>query len=80
MREYFTSDSLQKCHDVEPKNQTIKETMKNAFTSGWKYPGAIQIWKDAYRLLLYRGAQVTGSGQKDAAREAEMAGIVGAQK
>lgn len=58
MREFYSSTNIQQCHEQEPKNQKIKETLKQAFTTGWKYPQAIQIWKDAFALLLYRGGQL----------------------
>lgn len=59
MRNFYSSENIQKCHDEEPKNQKILETLKGAFTSGWKYPQAIQVWKDAFNLLFYRSAQLT---------------------
>ncbi|MCB9806844.1 hypothetical protein H6768_03010 [Candidatus Peribacteria bacterium] len=55
MRQFYSSSNIQQCHEEEPKNKKIKEVMKEAFTTGWKYPQAIQIWKDAFALLLYRG-------------------------
>lgn len=58
MRGFYSSENLQKCHDEEPKNKKIMEVMKEAFATGWKYPQAIQIWKDAFALLLYRGGQI----------------------
>ena len=58
MRDFFSSQNIQACHDQEPRNQKIKELTKEAFKAGWKYPQAIQIWKEAFQLLLYRTGQV----------------------
>ncbi len=80
MRNFYSSENIQKCHDEEPKNQKILETLKSAFTSGWKYPQAIQIWKDAFNLLFYRSAQLTWSGETDASKEAQINSLVQAQK
>ena len=76
MRKFYTSEALQKCHDEEPKNIAIKEAMKKAFTVGWKYPQAIQIWKEAFQLLLYSA----GVGETDASKDAQIKAIVSAQK
>ena len=67
-------------HEEEPKNQKIMETLKEAFTTWWKYPQAIQIWKDAFNLLFYRSAQLTWSGETDSSKEAQINSIVQAQK
>lgn len=80
MRSFYSSENIQQCHDEEPKNQKIMETLKEAFTTGWKYPQAIQIWKDAFNLLFYRSAQLTGSGETDPSKEAEINALVEAQK
>lgn len=61
MQKFYSSEAIQLCHDEEPKNVAVKEALKKAFTIGWKYPQAIQIWKDAFALLRYRGSQVSGS-------------------
>lgn len=76
MREFYTSEALQKCHDEEPKNIAIKEAMRKAFTVGWKYPQAIQIWKQAFQLLLYSA----GVGESDASKDAQIKAIISAQK
>ena len=76
MREFYTSEALQKCHDEEPKNIAIKEAMRKAFTVGWKYPQAIQIWKEAFQLLLYSA----GVGESDASKDAQIKAIISAQK
>lgn len=76
MRKFYTSEALQKCHDEEPKNVAIKEAMKKAFTVGWKYPQAIQIWKQAFQLLLYSA----GVGETDASKDAQIKSIISAQK
>lgn len=80
MRTFYSSENIQKCHDEDPKNQKIQEVLKEAFTTGWKYPQAIQIWKDAFALLLYRSGQITGSGETDASKDAQINAIVQAQK
>lgn len=80
MRNFYSSENLQQCHEEEPKNQKIMETLKQAFTTGWKYPQAIQIWKDAFNLLFYRSAQLTGSGETDPSKEAQINALVQAQK
>jgi len=51
---YFSPKHLQECRDNDPRKKAIKDVMKEAFTSGWKYPQAMQVWKDAMALLLYR--------------------------
>jgi|GEM_PF-5921171 len=56
------------------------EVLKGAFTSGWKYPQALQVWKDAMALLLYRGSQLGGSGANDAGKDAQINSIVQARK
>lgn len=80
MREFYSSKNIQACHDEDPKNQQIKKVIKDAFTVGWKYPQAIQIWKEAFALLLYRGGQIFGSGETDAGKEAQITQILEAQK
>lgn len=80
MRNFYSSENLQQCHEEEPKNQKIMETLKEAFTTWWKYPQAIQIWKDAFNLLFYRSAQLTWSGETDSSKEAQINSIVQAQK
>lgn len=80
MRTFYSSENIQKCHDEDPKNQKIQEVINSAFTAWWKYPQAIQIWKDAFALLLYRSGQITGSGETDASKEAQIKSIVQAQK
>lgn len=59
MQKFYSVEALQQCHDEEPKNVAIKEAVKKAFSIGWKYPQAIQVWKDAFALLRYRGAQIS---------------------
>jgi hypothetical protein len=51
---YFSPKKLQECRNASPRNQAFWEAIKKSFTSGWKYPQAIQVWKDAMALLLYR--------------------------
>lgn len=80
MREFYSSENIQVCHDEDPKTQKIQEILKKSFTTGWKYPQAIQIWKDAFELLLYRSGQLTWSSTTDASKEAEINAIVQAQK
>lgn len=59
MANFYNADDIQKCSDEDPQNQAIKEAVKKAWTTGWKYPQAIKIWKDAFALLLYRSSQLT---------------------
>jgi len=51
---YYSPKKLQECRDNSPRKQAFTEMIKKAFTAGWKYPQAIQVWKDAMALLLYR--------------------------
>ncbi len=55
---YYSPKHIQECRDNDPRKKAFMEVLKGAFTSGWKYPQAIQIWKDAMALLLYRGSQL----------------------
>lgn len=80
MQDFYSVEAIQACHDEDPKNQSIKKTLKEAFTVWWKYPQAVKIWKDAFALLLYRSKTLVGAGETDAAKEAEIKNIVQAQK
>ncbi len=80
MRKFYTSEALQKCHDADPKNESIREVMKKSFSFWWKYPQAIQIWKDAFALLLYRWGQIAGNTETDPAKDAQINTLVEAQK
>ncbi len=80
MQKFYSSDILQKCHNEDPKNQAILKVLKKAVSIGWKYPQAIQIWKDAFALLLYRSASLVGATDKDPSKEAEINSLVQAQK
>jgi len=80
MRKFYSSENIQQCHDEEPRNKKIKEVLKDAFSSWWKYPQAMQIWKDAFNLLLYRSGQLVWSGANDSSKEAQINSIVQAQK
>jgi hypothetical protein len=51
---YFSPKKIQECRDNSPRKKAFMEMLKSAFTTGWKYPQAIQVWKDAMALLLYR--------------------------
>lgn len=77
---YYSPKNLQECRDNDPRKKAFWEVMKGAFTSGWKYPQAIQIWKDAMALLLYRGGQLISSGEYDESKEAQINSIVQARK
>ena len=80
MQKFYSSDAIQKCHDEDPKSKAITKTIKEAFTAGWKYPQAIQIWKDAWALLMYRSSQIIWSGTNDPAKEAQIQNLIQAQK
>ena len=80
MRSFYTSKALQQCHDEDPKNKAIMDAIKKAFTTGWKYPQAIKIWKDAFALLLYRSGNLVGATKTDPAKEAQINNLVKAQK
>ncbi len=76
MADFYNSEDIQKCSDEDPQNQAIKEAVKKAWTTGWKYPQAIQIWKDAFALLLYRSSQIVWAAESDAAKDAAIKNIV----
>lgn len=76
---YFSPKKLQECRDNSPRKKATQEMIKNAFTMGWKYPQAIQVWKDAMALLLYRGSQISGGGAYDAEKEEQINRIVRAK-
>jgi len=76
---YFSPKKLQECRDKNPRKQAFMEVIKKAFTIGWKYPQAIQVWKDAMALLLYRWSQI-GGGASDPAKDAQINRIVQAKK
>lgn len=76
MADFYNADDIQKCSDEDPQNQAIKEVVKKAWTTGWKYPQAIKIWKDAFALLLYRSSQITWSETSDPAKDAQIKNII----
>lgn len=76
---YFSPKKLQECRNNTPRNQAFWEAIKKAFTSGWKYPQAIQVWKDAMALLLYRWSQIGWFGGTDVDKDAKMDRIVKAK-
>ena len=80
MADFYNSEDIQKCSDEDPQNQAIKEVIKKAWTTGWKYPQAIKIWQDAFALLLYRSAQVVWAAESDASKDAQIKNIVYAYK
>lgn len=77
---YYSPKYIQECRDSDPRKKAFMEVLKWAFTSGWKYPQAVQVWKDAMALLLYRGSQVVWSGAYDANKESEISRLVQARK
>lgn len=77
---YYSPKHIQECRDNDPRKWAFMDVIKWAFTSGWKYPQALQIWKDAMALLLYRGSQLTGSGTSDASKDAQINNVVQARK
>lgn len=77
---YYSPKYIQECRDNDPRKWAFMDVIKWAFTSGWKYPQAIKIWKDAMALLLYRGSQLTGSGSSDASKDSQINSIVQARK
>ncbi|MFA6079923.1 MAG: hypothetical protein WC753_00375 [Candidatus Gracilibacteria bacterium] len=76
---YFSPKKIQECRDNSPRKKAFMEMLKSAFTTGWKYPQAIQVWKDAMALLLYRGSSLAG-GPADAVKDAEIERIVQARR
>ncbi len=76
---YYSPKKLQDCRDNSPRKKAVQEMIKNAFATGWKYPQAIQVWKDAMALLLYRGSQLGGGGTYDPVKEAQINRIVKAK-
>ncbi len=77
---YYSPKHIQECRDNDPRKKAFMEVIKWAFTAGWKYPQAIQVWKDAMALLLYRGSDIIGSGTYDESKEAQINSIVQARK
>lgn len=77
---YFSPKHLQECRDNDPRKKAILDVMKEAFTSGWKYPQAMQVWKDAMALLLYRWSQLTGLGSQNTDKDNQINSIVQARK
>lgn len=53
MREFYSPENIQKCYDEDPKKQKIQETQKAGLAEALKYPQAVNIWKNAFQLLLY---------------------------
>ncbi len=77
---YYSPKYIQECRDNDPRKWAFMEVLKWAFTSGWKYPQAIKVWKDAMALLLYRGSQLVGAGSTDADKESQIQSIIQARK
>lgn len=77
---YYSPKHIQECRDNDPRKWAFWDVLKWAFTSGWKYPQAIQVWKDAMALLIYRGSQLVGAGSADASKDAQINSIVQARK
>ena len=77
---YFSPTHIQTCRDKDPRKEAFWDVLKWAFTSWWKYPQAIKVWKDAMSLLLYRGGQIVGVSTYDANKESTINSIVQARK
>lgn len=76
---YYSPVHIQECRDNDPRRLAFLDVLKWAFTSGWKYPQAIQVWKDAMALLLYRWGQLAGVWETDNNKENEIQRIVKAR-
>lgn len=76
MQNFYNADDIQKCSDEDPQNKAITDSLKKAWTTGWKYPQAIKIWKDAFALLLYRSSQIAWSDTSDPSKDAQIKNIV----
>jgi hypothetical protein len=58
MREFYSPENIQQCHDEDAKKQKIQETQKKGLAEALKYPQAVDVWKKAFQFLLYgRSAQ-----------------------
>lgn len=58
MREFYSPENIQQCHDEDAKKQKIQETQKDGLAEALKYPQAVDVWKKAFQFLLYgRSAQ-----------------------
>ncbi len=77
---YFSPKHIQECRDKDPRKWAFLDVLKGAFSQGWKYPQAIQVWKDAMALLLYRWWQITDTASYDAGKEAQINSLVQARK
>lgn len=80
MRNFYSPQAIQACHKEDLKNKSVESFIGKSLTAGWKYPQAVQVWKDAFRLLLYRSWSLAGLTDKDASKETEIKNIVQAQK
>jgi hypothetical protein len=53
MREFYSSENLQKCLDQDPKNQKIKEAIATASRKSNTYKQAWEMWRESFQQLLY---------------------------
>lgn len=63
MREFYSAENIQQCHDEDPKKQQIQEEQKKGLVAALKYPQGVSIWKRAFQLLLY-GNNVLSQSQE----------------
>jgi hypothetical protein len=66
MREFYSAENIQQCHDEDPKKQKIQEEQKKGLTEALKYPQGVSIWKKAFQLLLYGNNVVSQSQEGEA--------------
>lgn len=58
MREFYSPENIQQCHDEDAKKQKIQETQKEWLSEAMKYPQSVSVWKKAFEFLLFgRSAQ-----------------------
>lgn len=80
MSDYFSEKNIAACRDQDPRRKAIEKLSWKSFLAWWNFKEAIQIWKDAMQLLLYRWSQLAGSTETNPAFEARINDIVQKQK